>query len=48
MTKAPDPFRQTAAEARGVLPRTTCWAKTGNTKSPDHQPARPVGDHLAS
>jgi RNA polymerase sigma factor for flagellar operon FliA len=48
MTKAPDLFRQTAAEPPGVSAKDALLGKNREYKPPNHQPAGPVGNHLAS
>jgi RNA polymerase sigma factor for flagellar operon FliA len=48
MTKAPDLFRQPTAEPPGVSAKGALLGKNREYKPPNHQPAGPVGDRLAS
>jgi RNA polymerase sigma factor for flagellar operon FliA len=48
MTKAPDLSRQTAAEPPAVSAKDALLGKNPGYKPQNHQPAAPLGDHLAS
>jgi RNA polymerase sigma factor FliA len=48
MTKAPDLFRQTAAEPPGVSAKDALLGKKREFTPPNHQPPAQIGDHLAS